>query len=194
MTDTNPNNLQLFFEENKTPLSSDIPILNRAIQILFLCHKIRIWYYKPNYTPKFQIYKELLEYPFEFDMYFSLHEIPFRMQYWYITSIAPRGKRVMHRDGIPSYLSGVDEIEPIQCALLYDLDNVFVLIQLDAKLILINVATLDIFPISSFEECISYLPSHVSVQATSIGRGYPMDYLVKHPLSSVGIWATLAEK
>jgi hypothetical protein len=187
MTDNNPKSLKLFFEENGSSLSSDIQIINRAIQILFLCHKIRIWYCKPNYTPKFPMYKELLEYPFEFDMYFSLHEIPFRLQYWYITSIAPRGKRVMHRDAVPSYLSEVNETESIQTVLLYDLDHVFVLIQLDENLILINVVTLYIFPISSFEECISYLPPHVSVQATSIGRGYPMDYLLEHPLSSVGI-------
>jgi hypothetical protein len=187
MTDNNPKSLKPFFEKNGFSLSSDIPILNRAIQILFLCHKIRIWYCKPNYTPKFPMYKELLEYPFEFDMYFSLHEIPFRLQYWYITTIAPRGKRVMHRDAVPSYLSEVNETESIQTVLLYDLDHVFVLIQLDENLILINVATLDIFPISSFEECISYLPPNVSVQATRIGRGYPMDYLLEHPLSSVGI-------
>ncbi len=93
----------------------------------------------------------------------------------------------MNRDAIPSYLSEVDEVESIQTVLLYDLEHVFVLIQLDAKLILINVATLDIFPISSFEECISYLPPQVSVQATRIGRKYPMDYLLEHPLSSVGI-------
>jgi hypothetical protein len=187
MTDNNYKSLKPFFEENNTPLSSDIPILNRAIQILFLCHKIRVWYCKPNYTSKFPMYKEVLEYPFIFDMDFNLHEIPFRLLYWYITTIAPRGKRVMNRDTVPSYLSEADEVESIQTVLLYDLDHVFVLIQLDVKIILINVATLDIFPISSFEECISYLPLHVSVQATRIGRGYPMDYLLEHPLSSVGI-------
>ncbi len=188
MTDEKPkNNLQPFFEENKTPLSSDISILNRAIQILFLCHEIRKWYWIPNYTPKFPIYKEVLEYPFIFDMDFNLEEIPFRMKYWYISSIAPRGKRVMHRDAIPSYLSEVDEVEAIQTVLLYDLDHVFVLIQLDAKLILINVATLDIFTIPSFEACVDYLPPQVSVQATRIGSKYPIEYIVKNPLSSVGI-------
>lgn len=187
MTDNNYKSLKPFFEENGTSLSSDIPILNRAIQILFLCHKIRVWYCKPNYIPKFPIYKELLEYPFIFDMDFSLHEIPFRLQYWYITTIAPRGKRVMNRDKIPSYLSEANEVESIQTVLLYDLDHVFVLIQLDGKMLLINVATLDIFPISSFEACVDYLPPQVSVQPTRIGRGYPMDYLLEHPLSSVGI-------
>ncbi len=169
MIKNNHTRLADMYEENNTPLSEDIKLINRALHAILL-HRIIGRWYKTGYLSKpFSIYEALLVYPCPYDLDFYMYDIPSEIHARYPYLIVPGYTRYKDKDEIIPFFKSREEEYPFDAILLSNTKQVFVLLRYRWGILLIDINTDIIHSLESYDDCRQYITSGMLIQCATIG-------------------------